>query len=79
MTEHIPNNQLKAIVERLERINEDKAAARDDFNKVLSQAKANGWDQGALRRLIRRRAKDPSKRENEEALDELYQSSVGDL
>lgn len=79
MTESIPNNQLKTIVERLERINEEKAAAREDFNSVLSEAKANGWDQGALRRLIRRRAKDPSKRENEEAMDELYQSSVGDL
>lgn len=79
MTGSIPNNQLKSIVDRLERINEDKAAARDDFNEALSEAKANGWDQGALRRLIRRRAKDPSKRENEDALDALYQSSVGDL
>lgn len=79
MTDSIPNNQLKSIVDRLERLNEEKAAARDDYNEVLKEAAGNGWDQGALRRLIRRRAKDPSKRENEDALDALYQSSVGDL
>lgn len=79
MTDTIPNNRLTTLVERLERINEEKAAARDAFNEVLAEAKSDGWDQGAIRRLIRYRAKDPAKRNEEESIDALYRSQAGEI
>lgn len=79
MTDNIPNNRLTTLVERLERINEEKAAARDAFNEVLAEAKSDGWDQGAIRRLIRYRAKDPTKRNEEESIDALYRSQAGEI
>lgn len=79
MTDTIPNNRLKTIVDRLERIAEDRKGLLEDFNEVLKEAKGEGWDQGAIRRLIRYRAKDPAKRNEEESIDALYRSQAGEI
>lgn len=79
MTENIPNNRLTTIVDRLERIAEDRKGLLEGFNEVLKEAKGEGWDQGAIRRLIRYRAKDPAKRNEEESIDALYRSQAGEI
>lgn len=79
MTDNIPNNRLKTIVDRLERIAEDRKGLLEDFNEILKEAKGEGWDQGAIRRLIRYRAKDPAKRNEEESIDALYRSQAGEI
>lgn len=79
MTDQIPNNRLKTIVDRLERIAEDRKALLEDFNEVLKEATGDGYDQGAIRRLIRYRAKDPAKRAQEESIDELYRAQAGEV
>lgn len=79
MTDKIPNNRLTTIVDRLERIAEDRKGLLEDFNEILKEAKGEGWDQGAIRRLIRYRAKDPAKRNEEESIDALYRSQAGEI
>lgn len=79
MTDNIPNNRLTTIVDRLERIAEDRKGLLEDFNEILKEAKSEGWDQGAIRRLIRYRAKDPAKRNEEESIDALYRSQAGEI
>lgn len=79
MTDNIPNNPLTTIVDRLERIAEDRKGLLEDFNEILKEAKGEGWDQGAIRRLIRYRAKDPDKRNEEESIDALYRSQAGEI
>lgn len=79
MTDNIPNNRLTTIVDRLERIAEDRKGLLEDFNEILKEAKGEGWDQGAIRRLIRYRAKDPAKRNEEESIDALYRSQAGEI
>lgn len=79
MTENVTNNRLKTVVERLERIAEDRKAMLEDFNLVLKEAAGEGYDQGAIRRLIRYRAKDPAKRSEEESIDDLYRAQAGEI
>lgn len=79
MIDNIPNNRLTTIVDRLERIAEDRKGLLEDFNEILKEAKSEGWDQGAIRRLIRYRAKDPAKRNEEESIDALYRSQAGEI
>lgn len=76
-----PNAQakLKSLVERVERLNEDKAAVASDLKEVFAEAKGEGFDTKILRKVIRLRQQDRAKREEEEALVDLYLSSIGDL
>ena len=72
-------SQLKAIVERIERLEEDKAAIATDLKEVFAEAKGNGYDTKTLRKVIRWRKQDTAKRQEEEALMELYLSAIGEL
>lgn len=71
--------QIKSIVERLEKLNEEKKAIQDDFNDVLKEAAGNGFDAKALRAIVRIRAQDATKRAEQEALIETYLHALGDL
>jgi uncharacterized protein (UPF0335 family) len=55
-------DQLKAIVERVERLEEEKKAIADDIRDVYSEAKANGFDVKALRVIVRLRKQDTDER-----------------
>lgn len=70
--------QLKSIVERIERLEEDKAAISEDLKEVFAEAKGNGFDTKILRKVIRWRKQDKAKRQEEEAILELYLSAVGE-
>lgn len=69
--------QLKAFVERIERLEEEKKALADDVKDVYGEAKANGFDTKILRQVIRLRKQDRAEREEQEALLDLYLQALG--
>jgi uncharacterized protein (UPF0335 family) len=71
--------KLKSLVERIERLEEDKAAVANDLKEVYAEAKGEGFDTKILRKVIRLRKADTAKRQEEEALIELYISAIGGL
>lgn len=73
------NNQLKSVVERIERLEEDKKAVSDDIREVYAEAKGNGYDVSALKAVIRLRKMDAAKREELESIIEIYREALGML
>jgi uncharacterized protein (UPF0335 family) len=72
-------SQLKSIIERIERLEEDKAAVQNDLKEVYAEAKGNGFDTKILRKVVRLRKQDKAKRQEEDALLDLYLSAIGGL
>ena len=72
-------NQLKAVVERIERLEEGKKAIADDIRDVYAEAKGNGYDVKALRTIIRLRKQDKTERQEHEAILETYMHALGML
>lgn len=72
-------DQLKAIVERIERLEEEKKAMSDDIRDVYAEAKANGFDVKALRSIIKLRKIEPTERDEQEAILETYMHALGML
>ena len=70
--------RLKTIIERIERLEEDKAAVANDIKEVFAEAKGEGFDVKILRKVVRLRKQDKAKRQEEEALLDLYLSAIGD-
>ncbi|MGZ8299907.1 MAG: DUF2312 domain-containing protein [Rhodoplanes sp.] len=70
-------NQLKAVVERIERLEEEKKAIADDIRDVYAEAKGNGYDVKALRTIIRLRKQDKTERQEHEAILETYMHALG--
>ena len=71
-------SQLKTIIERIERLEEDKAAVTADLKEVYGEAKGNGFDTKILRKVVRWRKQDRAKQQEEEALLDLYLSAIGE-
>lgn len=71
--------QLKSLVERIERLEEDKKAVTGDIKVVYAEAKANGFDTKILRKVIALRKKDRHEREEEAAVLDLYLDALGML
>lgn len=71
--------QLRSVIERIERLEEDKAAVMGDLKEVYSEAKGNGFDVKILRKIVRIRKQDSARRQEEEALTDLYLSAIGGL
>ena len=71
--------KLKSLIERIERLEEDKAAVSGDLKEVYAEAKGEGFDVKIIRKVIRLRKQDGAKRQEEEALIELYISAIGGL
>ena len=69
--------QLRAVVERIERLEEDKKAIADDIKDVYAEAKGTGFDIKALRTIVRLRKKDQAEREEEESILDLYKAALG--
>jgi uncharacterized protein (UPF0335 family) len=72
-------DQLKAFVERIERLEEEKNAIADDVRDVYAEAKANGYDVKALRTVVRMRKQDVNERKEQEAILETYLHALGML
>lgn len=79
MTEEGSNSrgQLRSLVERIERLEEDRKAIGHDIKEVYLEGKSGGFDTKALRQIIRIRAEDPSKRAEREAILETYMTTLG--
>lgn len=69
--------QLRTIIERIERLEEDKAGVMNDLKEVYAEAKGNGFDTKVLRKVVRMRKQDKAKLSEEEALIDLYLSAIG--
>ncbi|HZP78606.1 MAG TPA: DUF2312 domain-containing protein [Pseudolabrys sp.] len=72
-------DQLKAFVERIERLEEEKKATSDDIRDVYAEAKGNGYDIKALRTIVRMRKEDVDERKEHEAILETYMHALGML
>ena len=69
--------QLRAFIERIERLEEEKQTIADDIKEVFAEAKGTGFDTKAMRTIIRLRKKDKAEREEEEAMVDLYMTALG--
>jgi uncharacterized protein (UPF0335 family) len=69
--------QLKSVVERIERLEEEKAALGADIREVYAEAKGNGFDTKIIRQVIRMRRLDKADRQEQEAVLDLYLSALG--
>ena len=72
-------DHLKAFVERIERLEEEKKAIADDIRDVYGEAKASGFDVKALRAIVRLRKQDADERREQETILETYMHALGML
>ncbi len=70
-------DQLKAFVERIERLEEEKKATSDDIRDVYAEAKGNGFDIKALRSIVRLRKLDTDERREQQEVLETYMHALG--
>jgi uncharacterized protein (UPF0335 family) len=75
--ESVAQDQLRAFIERIERMEEEKAAIAADIKEIYAEAKGNGFDTKILRQIIRIRKQDANERLEQEALLELYMAALG--
>jgi uncharacterized protein (UPF0335 family) len=71
--------QLKSIIERAERLEQEKAEIAEQIKEVFAEAKGSGFDVKILRKVIRVRRQDRAKRQEEEAILDLYLSAIGEI
>ncbi|HXV01461.1 MAG TPA: DUF2312 domain-containing protein [Caulobacteraceae bacterium] len=71
--------KLKSLIERIERLEEDRKAVGADLREVYAEAKGEGFDTKILRKVVRLRGLDSGKRAEEEALIDLYIAAIGGL
>ena len=76
-THRFAKDQLKAFVERVEKLEEEKKAIADDIRDVFAEAKGTGFDVKALRTVIRLRKQDKQEREEQEAILDTYLQALG--
>jgi uncharacterized protein (UPF0335 family) len=75
----VTNNQLKSIVERIEKLEEEKASLAADIKDVYAEAKGNGFDPKVLKKIVALRKQDAKKRRDEEEILATYMDALGML
>jgi uncharacterized protein (UPF0335 family) len=73
----ISNSQIATVVERIERMEDEKSAISLDISELYKEAKGNGFDVKILRKVIAARKKPQNQRDSENAIFDLYMSAVG--
>jgi len=76
-TAEVNAGHLRAFVERIERLEEEKKAISDDIRDVYAESKGNGFDVKALRAIVRLRKQDPNERAEAETILETYMQALG--
>lgn len=71
------NDQLKSFIARIERLEEEKSALSADIKEVYSEAKGTGFDTKTIRKVIGLRKMDTAKRQEQEAMLDLYMAELG--
>lgn len=69
--------QLRAFIERVERLEEEKKTLADDIKEIYAEAKGAGFDTKAIRTIIRLRKKDQAERQEELSILQLYADALG--
>jgi uncharacterized protein (UPF0335 family) len=69
--------QLRAFIERIERLEEEKRTIGDDIKDVYAEAKGTGFVTTAIREIIKLRRKDQAERQEEESILDLYKAALG--
>jgi uncharacterized protein (UPF0335 family) len=75
--EGISAERLRSLVERIERLAEERKALGEDIKEIFSEAKSAGFDVKALRQIIRMRTWEPARLEEHEALIDVYRRALG--
>lgn len=70
--------QLKSVIDRVERLEVEKAEVAEQIKDVYAEAKGNGFDVKILRKIVRLRKMDAGKRQEEEAITDLYMHAIGE-
>ncbi len=73
----VAKDHLRALVERIERMEEEKKAIADDIRDIYAEAKANGFDTSSLRQIIKLRKLDPEERAEKEMILATYLRALG--
>lgn len=73
----VSSARLKSFIERIEKLEEDKAAVSEDLKEVYAEAKGTGFDTKIIRQIIRLRKIDIEKRREQDELLDLYKSALG--
>src|SRR6218665_133463 len=76
-SDSVAQDQIRAFIERIERMEEEKQAIADDIKEIYAEAKGNGFDTKVLRQIVRIRKQDAAERLEQEALLELYMAALG--
>ncbi len=76
-TYRVAASELRAFVERFERLEAEKKDIADQQKEVMAEAKSRGYDTKVLRKLVAMRKKDPQEISEEEAVLELYKDALG--
>lgn len=74
----VSHERVKSFVERLERLDEDADAIKNDRKEVLAEAKGEGFDTKILNRVVRLRRIERKRREEEQSILDLYMEAVGE-
>ena len=75
--ENVAAAELRQFIERVERLEEEKAAIQSDIKDVMGEAKGRGYDTKAIRTIIRLRKKDANERLEEESILQTYMAALG--
>ena len=73
----IAADELRLLIERIERLEEEKKAMADDIRDVYAEAKSRGYDAKAMRAVVRLRKMDTNARQEAEAILDTYKAALG--
>lgn len=73
----VAQDQLRSFIERIERMEEEKASIANDIKEIYSEAKGNGFDTAIMRQIVAMRKKDLSELQEHDAILELYMQALG--
>jgi len=77
MIDNVDGGHLRAFIERIEKLEEEKLAIADDIRDVYAEAKGTGFDPKIIRKIVSLRKQDKSKREEESEILDIYLSALG--
>lgn len=76
---NLSKEQLKSIIERVERLEDEKKTITDDIRDIYAEAKGNGYEPKVLRKVVALRKQDPAERQEQRAILETYLHALGML
>ena len=76
-TRRIAGDRLRSFIERIEKLEEEKAALTADIREIYAEAKGGGFDTKVMRQIVRLRKMDAAQRQEHEALLDLYKQAIG--